>query len=243
MLNKLMFFLCLINIGIVGDYFVDFENPVKVVKKTYFTTKYQPRKSMVNIQTGSGFGSGFVIEGDYIVTNAHVISQMNTFGEFVSFYKKVYAVTYDNKPIELKVVAIDVEADIALLQGDLGQLPRLKLDIMIPKLGTEIYNVGSGNFEWFRMRVGTVSYIFKNELGFWDNWSISANIEANPGDSGSAVLDGDGEVVAVLAGGLRQHAILLPAHLIKDLKDRYENGYYTPPVLPGDLVKPGGFAS
>lgn len=142
----------------------------------------------------SGSGSGFVIPGHRILTNAHVVSDAT----FIQVRR--YG---DSKRVPARVLHVSDEADLALLTVDvpgffdsilpldLGGLPELRQEILV--LG---FPVGGDTLSVTRgvvSRIESQAYVHANvEL-------LAGQIDSavNPGNSGGPVL-GDGKVVGVV---------------------------------------------
>ncbi len=138
-------------------------------------------------------GSGFVIAGHRILTNAHVVSdatfiQVRRYGE--------------SQRVAARVLHVSDEADLALLTVDepgffdsispleLGDLPELRQEILVLgfPLGGDTLSVTRGVVS----RIESQSYVHANvEM-------LAGQIDSgvNPGNSGGPVL-GDGKVVGV----------------------------------------------
>ncbi len=171
-------------------------------------------------------GSGFVIAGHRILTNAHVVSdatflQVRRYGE--------------SERVPARVLYASNEADLALLTVDqpgffdpippldLGSLPELRQEILVLgfPLGGDTLSVTRGVVS----RIESQTYVHSSaEL-------LAGQIDSavNPGNSGGPVL-GDGKVVGVVmqvASGADKIAYMVPTpvveHFLADVADgRYD---------------------
>lgn len=144
-------------------------------------------------ESGLG-GTGFAITNDgYIATNYHVIDQSS----------HIYITTNENKTYKADVVGYDALKDIAILkindqQFKFGKqnLPYSLIDKKDKVLGLKVFTIGYPQ-ENLVYNEGYISA----ELGY-ENDSLSYQLEivANPGQSGSPILDGNGNVLGLING-------------------------------------------
>jgi S1-C subfamily serine protease len=136
-------------------------------------------------------GSGFVLSDDLVITNAHVVS--GTTGSEV--------VRTDGVRLAGTVVGFDPDRDLAALQVD--GLNRSPLPVAAPEIGDVggIYGFPGGGqlriapYEIARRVEATGTDIYDRDRIEREIFFLSAGLR--PGDSGSALVDGDGEVVGV----------------------------------------------
>ncbi len=212
----------------------------------------QVAEAVVQIQTSSGLGSGFVINRlGHVVTNQHVIA-----GE-----QDIRVVMYRQRPSGLekvnfekvKIVAMNGFLDLALLQIEdegVAELPAVVLeenDNLVQ--GERVFAIGSPLGLERTVSQGIVSVRARESAG---RWYIQTTTQINPGNSGGPLFNLRGEVVGVtnlkVAGvGVEGVGFAIPAGLLKlFLKSREafafdprntNNGfrYLTPPTsLPKD---------
>ena len=150
-------------------------------------------RSMVRIEAGgSGFGgSGFLVEGGYVVTASHVVG-LSTVLDVVFDDGE----DYENVP----VVAQDSSADLAFLGPIDTSAPPLDIAEDQPLRGGDItYSAGYAGWDW------TLSVNRGEYEGLWISDAGVTNVHSTAGSaggmSGGAIMNGYGEVVAVLIGG------------------------------------------
>lgn len=158
--------------------------------------------SVVRIATGTGVGTGFVVDADgYILTNNHVIEDPLT-GRTAS---TVEVTLSDGATYEATVVGTDLRSDLALLKIDasgLKALPFADLDDVV--VGQDVVAMGyaldldGGEGGAFSVTRGIVS---QKNRAIRENTQILGAIQTdaaiNHGNSGGPLLNLFGEVVGV----------------------------------------------
>ena len=140
-------------------------------------------------------GSGFFIDVDRIVTNRHVIDG--------AYRAEVHSVSGNSYPVK-NVLAVDAEADVALLKVDVppNLVRPLSLDRTSPQEGESIVVIGNPFGLEGSVTNGIVSAV-RDIPGFGRIIQITAPI--SPGSSGSPVVNMQGQVIGVatlqIAGG------------------------------------------
>jgi serine protease Do len=175
------------------------------------------RRSTVRVTSGQGNGSGVVLTGERIVTNAHVIRGARLSVE-----------SWEGKTLPASLIKIDRRRDLALLAV-------VKLDAPAATLGD------SG-----RLQAGAPVVAIGNPLGFTGavssgvvhaggglNW-VYADVRLAPGNSGGPLADLRGEVVGIntmiVAGGL---ALAIPSRAVQSFLNRA-----AAPATLGVVVRP-----
>ena len=146
-------------------------------------------------------GTGFVLEGGIIVTNAHVVTkdEQEIYNLFIE-----YADSLD-KPIEAKksyakVLYVSKEEDIAILKPDriipTGVTP-LKLHIETTKQGEAVFTIGNPlhyRFTYIEGAVANPEYK-KNDSSKYSY--VQTTLTLNHGNSGGPVFNMNGEVIGM----------------------------------------------
>ncbi len=177
-------------------------------------------EAVVQIQTSSGLGSGFVINRlGHVVTNQHVIA-----GE-----QEIRVVMYRQGPgglektnfEKVKILAMNGFLDLALLQiedADVKELPTVVMeenDTLAQ--GERVFAIGSPLGLERTVSQGIVSVRARENSG---RWYIQTTTQINPGNSGGPLFNLRGEVVGVtnmkVAGfGVEGVGFAIPAGLLK----------------------------
>jgi S1-C subfamily serine protease len=135
-------------------------------------------------------GSGFFVGPDLVVTNAHVVA-----GESGTEVELA-----DGRTLDAAVVAFDPERDLAVLRTD-GEAPALSLrDADTGDVGGVFGHPGGGGLEVSPFRVAEEITAVGRDI--YDQGSTSRDVlvlasDLAPGDSGSALVDPQGQVVGV----------------------------------------------
>jgi tetratricopeptide (TPR) repeat protein len=132
-------------------------------------------------------GSGFFIDKDRIVTNRHVIDG--------AYRAEVHLNSGNSFPVKT-VVAVDAEADVALLkvEAPANQVRSLSLDRTSPQEGESVVVIGNPFGLEGSVTNGIVSAV-RDIPGFGRIIQITAPI--SPGSSGSPVVNMHGQVIGV----------------------------------------------
>jgi Do/DeqQ family serine protease len=166
-------------------------------------------------------GSGVIISNDgYIVTNNHVIENAAT----------IEVILNDNRKYEAKIIGVDPSTDLALLKiGETG-LPFLKFgDSDKLLVGEWVLAVGNPFNLTSTVTAGIVSAKARNINILSDNFKVEAFIQTdaavNPGNSGGALINIQGELVgintaiATRTGTFNGYSFAVPANLARKVVD------------------------
>lgn len=194
-----------------------------------------------NSNTQKGSGSGLIIKGGLILTNAHVAADAT----FLEVQRHG-----ETKRYEAEVVYISHEADLALLRTkeattfndvqplELGDLPQTQQEV-------EVYGFPIGGTTLSITR-GVVSRIEKQNYAHTDENLIAVQIDAaiNFGNSGGPVIS-NGKVVGVaMQSGFFTENIgyMIPTpiiqHFLKDVEDGKTEGFGFPGFLVQSMENP-----
>jgi serine protease Do len=172
----------------------------------------------------SSIGSGFLVSGDGLaITNYHVVSQY-------ALDPRTYRLEYlapDGSKGPLRVLALDVAHDLAVVRMDKAGLPAFEfdpraLDGRLPK-GERIYAMGNPLDLGFTIVEGTYNGLV--DKSYDERIHFSGAI--NPGMSGGPVTAGDGRIVGVNVAksvGGEQVGFLVPARHAAALLERARKG-------------------
>ncbi|WP_298476576.1 trypsin-like peptidase domain-containing protein [uncultured Maribacter sp.] len=184
-----------------------------------------------------GTGSGVIISSDgYIVTNNHVIDKAN----------KLQVTLNNNKTYDAELVGTDPNSDIALLKIDAKkQLPYLAFgDSDNIKIGEWVLAVGNPFNLTSTVTAGIVSAKAR-ALGQIDQSFIQTDAAVNPGNSGGALVNTNGDLVGIntaitsQTGSYVGYSFAVPSNIAKKVVEdimEYGNvlkgiiGITTPPI-------------
>ena len=135
-------------------------------------------------------GSGFVAEPDLVVTNAHVVAGQ----------EETVLIGIDGSRTAASVVYFDPGTDLALLEADVGAPPLSIDDAGVGAQGAVFGYPGGGDLQLSPFVVSEEVQAVGRDL--YGNGPTRRQVlvlasELAPGDSGSALVDGNGSVVGV----------------------------------------------
>ena len=190
---------------------------------------------------GNSIGSGCIIKGDRILTNAHVVSNAT----FIEVLKNG-----DTKKYQAHILSICHDCDLALLEVDdkhffKGTKP-LEID-GLPKLEEEVavYGYPEGG-ETLSITQGVISRI-EHQIyvhSLQRHLAIQIDAAVNPGNSGGPVI-AHGKLVGIVMQ-MRKSAqnigYIIPTteikHYLQDIKDGHVDGYPTLGIIAQKMENP-----
>lgn len=174
-------------------------------------------------------GSGFVIKGRRIMTNAHV----------VSWAKQVIVRRYqDPRPYVAEVEYVGHDCDLAVLTVadehffenleplELGELPKVRSAVI-----TYGYPAGGEEISYTRGVVSRVELETFAHIGNRRLLGVQTDAAINPGNSGGPVIQDDKVVGVAFQGipGLENAGFFIPKpvidHFLKDIADKHYDGF------------------
>ena len=170
-----------------------------------------------------GLGSGVIIGTDgYIVTNNHVISGA----------EKVEVTLNDNRTFNAKIVGSDATSDLALLKIEAKNLPTIPFgNSDAIKVGEWVLAVGNPFGFTSTVTAGIVSAKARSisQATHSRNMGIESFIQTdaavNPGNSGGALVNTNGELVGIntaiysQTGNYAGYSFAIPSVLVKKIVD------------------------
>ncbi len=159
--------------------------------------------AIVRVQTGSGVGSGFVVDpGGYIITNAHVVT-----GATGRVASAVTVTMSDGAEYPARVVGVDTRADIALLKVEASGLKALEFaNLADVQVGQDVVAMGfaldlqggeGGAFSVTRGIISQKNRVINEGTSAAIFGSVQTDAAINHGNSGGPLLDLTGKVVGV----------------------------------------------
>lgn len=208
----------LLTTGAVAD---PLESVVKV-----FTVVSSPSYTLPWMSApGEGTGSGCVIKGKRILTNAHVVSDQT-----------VVMVRKQSSPDKFKarVVAVSHECDLALLEVQdisfFDDLVALEIAPDLPELQEPVFVLGypaGGDTVSFTQGVVSRIEVASYAHSYRDLLALQIDAAINPGNSGGPVINGEHLLGVVMQGDPDAQSVgqAVPAPLIhRFLRDVEDNG-------------------
>jgi S1-C subfamily serine protease len=211
------------------------------ITKTYISPNYCLPWKMKSY--GSAVGSGAIIKGNLILTNAHVVSNAT----FIQVQKENDPVNY-----EAEVLFIGHDCDLALLKVkdknfftgtmylELGEIPELKTTVATYgyPIGGERISITEGVLS--RIEIGLYSHSKKLAL-----LMIQTDAAINAGNSGGPVMQ-DGRIVGIAFQAMADSSnigYMIPTpiikHFLEDIKDGRYDGFPDIGILTETLINTG----
>ena len=200
----------------------------QAIVKIYTTAKIPNYQAPWSSSMRSSTGSGAIIEGGYILTNAHVVAnqafmEVQRYGQRKRYIARVYAVSHQADLALLKV------EEKAFFEGvkplTFGPLPNVEQRIVVYG-----YPMGGSTLS---ATIGVVSRVEHHTYAHSGETFLAVQVDAavNPGNSGGPALS-DGKIVGVVMQVISKSqniGYLVPVNLVKhfieDMKDNKYDGF------------------
>jgi len=200
----------------------------QAIVKIYNVAKKPNYLSPWSSSMGSSTGSGTIIEGGYILTNAHVVAnqaflEVQRYGERKRYIAKVFAVSHQADLALLKVENKAFSSGVVPLS--FGTLPEVEQKIVVYG-----YPMGGATLS---ATIGVVSRVEHHTYAHSGEVFLAVQVDAavNPGNSGGPALS-DGKIVGVVMQVITKSqniGYLVPVsmvqHFIEDMKDGKYDGF------------------
>ena len=164
----------------------------------------------------NSLGSGVIVDHNgYVLTNNHVIEGAS----------EIQVVLGDGRSVPARIVGIDPETDIAVLQAAGSSLPIARLGgSEEPRVGDVVMAIGNPFGVGQTVTMGIVSATGRSVLGVTDfETYIQTDAAINLGNSGGALINAAGEVVGIStamytqSGGSLGIGFAIPVELAKEV--------------------------
>src|SRR5208337_4462310 len=174
-------------------------------------------------------GSGFVIKGKRIMTNAHVVSWAREIivRRFQDPHPYLAEVEYIGHDCDLAVLKVkDTNFFDNLEPLELGQLPKVRSAVV-----TYGYPAGGEEISYTRGVVSRIEMITYSHIGNRRLLSVETDAAINPGNSGGPVIQDDRVVGVAFQGipSLQNAGFFIPMpvieHFLKDIADGHYDGF------------------
>jgi S1-C subfamily serine protease len=135
-------------------------------------------------------GSGVVVlDGRTILTAAHIVNKALS----------VHVRTSEGDILPAKIGNRDLSTDLAILRIE-ETLPAIPVDLQDPTLGAKVCTIGNAFGLGLSVTCGVVSGIHRAGIGFNPVEDfVQTDAAVNPGASGGALIDEDGEMIGLLS--------------------------------------------
>jgi len=171
-------------------------------------------------------GTGFLIDGDRIMTNAHVVAWttqliVRRYHDPKPYFAKVEFVAHD---IDLAVIKVD---DPAFYKGmkplDFGPLPKVRSTVV-----TYGFPAGGQQISYTRGVVSRIEVQGYVHIGNHAFLAVQTDAAINPGNSGGPVIQDDKVVGVAFEGiaGLQSTGYFIPTVIIHHFLDDIKDGTY-----------------
>jgi serine protease Do len=193
--------------------------------------------SVVGIGQRWGAGSGVVLSGGRVLTNAH-----NVRGD------QVHVTFADGRTADGSVAGQDEDADLAVINVDTGSAPELGWAPGTPAgIGMPVFALANPGGRGLRVTFGLVSGIdrsFRGPRGRRITGSIEHTAPLLPGSSGGPVVDSEGRLLGINTNRLGEGFYLaIPAgEQLRGQADALSRGEAATPPRLGIAIAPGHVA-
>ncbi|CAA6818649.1 MAG: serine protease; identified by sequence similarity; putative; ORF located using Blastx/Glimmer [uncultured Sulfurovum sp.] len=200
----------------------------QAIVKIYTTSKVANYLEPWNSSVRSSTGSGAIIEGGYILTNAHVVAnqsflEVQRYGQRKRYIATVYAVSHQ---ADLALLKVEDEAFFKGVEAlTFGTLPKVEQKIVVYG-----YPMGGSTLS---ATIGVVSRVEHHTYAHSGESFLAVQVDAavNPGNSGGPALS-NGKIVGVVMQVIKKSQnigylvpISMVKHFIDDMKDGKYNGF------------------
>ena len=200
----------------------------QAIVKIYTTSKVPNYQVPWSSSMRSSTGSGAIIEGGFILTNAHVVAnqafiEVQRYGQRKRYIAKVYAVSHQ---ADLALLKVEKEAFFkGVTPLTFGELPAVEQKIVVYG-----YPMGGSTLS---ATIGVVSRVEHHTYAHSGEMFLAIQVDAavNPGNSGGPALS-NGRIVGVVMQVITKSqniGYLVPVsmvkHFIEDMKDGKYDGF------------------
>ncbi len=200
----------------------------QAIVKIYTTAKIPNYQEPWNSSIRSSTGSGAIIEGGLILTNAHVVAnqsflEVQRYGQRKRYIAKVFAVSHQ---VDLALLKVEEKSFFTGVEPlDFGVLPEVEQKIVVYG-----YPMGGSTLS---ATIGVVSRIEHHTYAHSGESFLAVQVDAavNPGNSGGPALS-EGKIVGVVMQVISKSqniGYLVPVnmvkHFIEDMKDGTYDGF------------------
>lgn len=184
----------------------------------FFGPRFRKRDNTQRQQVPRGIGSGILVNGEYVLTNNHVIEGADTISIKLN----------DGRTLTSKVVGADKSFDVAVLKVTGGDhlVPAELGDSDALRVGEWVLAVGNPFGLDQTVTAGIISATGRAGLGLSDYGDfIQTDAAINPGNSGGPLVNLDGKVIAInsailsATGGFEGIGFAIPINTARTIMD------------------------
>jgi S1-C subfamily serine protease len=219
-----IYILLTLTISLIAQNDIEYQTKQAIVK-IYTVSKVPNYREPWNSSTRRSSGSGAIIEGNRILTNAHVVAnetfiEVQRYGERKRYIAEVLSVSHQADMALLEV------ADKSFFSGttplSFGELPKIEQKIVV-------YGFPLGG-NTLSATTGVVSRIEHHRYAHSGESFLTVQVDAavNPGNSGGPALS-DGKIVGVVMQNLSKSqniGYIVPVNMVKHFLTDIEDGEY-----------------
>jgi serine protease Do len=160
-----------------------------------------------------GMGTGIIVDGNYILTNNHVIEGGST----------VYVKLSDGRKLKAKVVGTDPNSDVAVIkiEGITNLVPATLGDSDSMRTGDWVLAIGNPLALELSVTTGIVSATGRSDVNITDFADfIQTSAPINPGNSGGPLVNYEGKVIGIntaIVGGAQGLGFAIPINMAKGI--------------------------
>lgn len=153
-----------------------------------------------SLDENNSIGSGVIVSNDgYVITSYHIFFSPDT--GIINFPETITATLFDGRTVNARPLLYDEASDLALLKIDTPNIsyiePSITTDLQV---GDFVVSIGNPRNIGLSASLGIVSSIHRND----DSYLIQTDAAINPGYSGGALIDGQGNLIGINANILSE---------------------------------------
>ncbi|MFL2840419.1 MAG: trypsin-like peptidase domain-containing protein [Pseudohongiellaceae bacterium] len=146
-----------------------------------------------SLDENNSIGSGVIVSNDgYVITSYHIFFSPDT--GIINFPETITATLFDGRTVNARPLLYDEASDLALLKIDTANIsyiePSITTDLQV---GDFVVSIGNPRNIGLSASLGIVSSIHRND----DSYLIQTDAAINPGYSGGALIDGQGNLIGI----------------------------------------------
>ena len=218
----------------------DIQNSIVKIYTTQSNPDYDNPWNTLRPEIANGTGS--IIRDNFILTNAHVVSnqtfiQVQSHGRPKRFPAKVVAVSHS---VDLALLSVEDSTFYENVEAlELGEMPQMQQEVIVYG-----YPIGGDTLSTTK---GVISRIEHQTYAHSDHKFLAAQIDAaiNPGNSGGPAVSENrivGVVMQMLSNG-QNIGYIVPTpiikHFLQDLEDGHYDGFPSSGIIVQNMENPG----